>query len=228
VSNLPVAGPPPMPPQQPLPQQTKKRSKVHWIAYPLVLIAGVGIGSTGGSGSDGSSPDASAPVATSASAGGGQDVGSGGQADQVATTAPRRTTAATKPSEPGIGDPVRDGKFEFTVTRVKRGVKSVGSDMFGQKAQGQFILVSVKVENIGKKSQTFSASGQKLYDQSGREFDADSTAAIYIESSNSLYTPINPGNAVRGVVVFDVPKNVVPTKLELHDSVFSGGTEVML
>jgi hypothetical protein len=31
-----------------------------------------------------------------------------------------------------------------------------------------------------------------------------------------------------GIVVFDVPKNAKPTKLELHDSAFSGGVDVIL
>jgi hypothetical protein len=33
---------------------------------------------------------------------------------------------------------------------------------------------------------------------------------------------------VTGTLVFDVPKGTKPSKLELHDSPFSGGVEVQL
>ncbi len=39
---------------------------------------------------------------------------------------------------------------------------------------------------------------------------------------------INPGNQVNGIIVFDVPKDVQPTRIELHDSLFSGGVTVPL
>jgi Domain of unknown function (DUF4352) len=150
------------------------------------------------------------------------------------TAAPKPTPAAkpkpkpTKKAGPGIGSKVRDGKFQFTVTKVRKGVKQIGSNDFGAKAQGQFVIVTVKVENIGDKSQALSASAQTLYDSKGRKFDADDGAAIYLPDSNSLYEPINPGNTLKSMIVFDVPKGAKLVKLELHDSVFSGGVDVAL
>jgi hypothetical protein len=131
-------------------------------------------------------------------------------------------------SEPGIGDPVRDGKFEFTVTKVRTGVKKVGGEYLSTAAQGQFVLVSVTVENIGDEPRAFSASSQTMYDADDREFSADDSASIYLDDSNSFYTEINPGNKVKGVVVFDLPKGVSPARIELHDSMFSGGVDVQL
>src|SRR4051812_47104283 len=57
-----------------------------------------------------------------------------------------------------IGQPARDGKFEFTVKSAKCGVAKVGSSMLGEKAQGQFCLITVNVKNIGKEPQTLSDS----------------------------------------------------------------------
>ena len=128
-----------------------------------------------------------------------------------------------------IGDPARDGKFEFTVKSSKCGVKKVGSDLLGAKAQGQFCLVTVKVKNIGKKSQMFDGSSQKAYAADGTEYSADGAAGIYAnENAETFLNDINPGNQVTGVVVFDIPKDVKLTKLELHDSPFSGGVTVSL
>ncbi|MGC4796252.1 DUF4352 domain-containing protein [Micromonospora saelicesensis] len=128
-----------------------------------------------------------------------------------------------------IGQPARDGKFEFTVKSSKCGVAKIGSDMLGQKAQGQFCLVTVNVKNIGKEAQMFDGSSQKAYAADGTEYSADTGAAIYAnKNAETFLNDINPGNQVNGVVVFDIPKNVKLTKLELHDSMFSGGVDVAL
>ncbi|MET8118222.1 DUF4352 domain-containing protein [Micromonospora sp. NPDC005291] len=128
-----------------------------------------------------------------------------------------------------IGQPARDGKFEFTVKSAKCGVAKIGSDMLGQKAQGQFCLVTVNVKNIGKEAQMFDGSSQKAYAADGTEYSADTSAAIYAnKNAETFLNDVNPGNQVSGVVVFDIPKNVKITKLELHDSMFSGGVDVTL
>lgn len=128
-----------------------------------------------------------------------------------------------------LGDKVRDGKFEFTVKSAKCGVAKVGNDLLGEKAQGQFCLVTVNVKNIGKESQAFSDSSQKAYDAAGTEYSTDSAAGIYAnKDAATLFNEINPGNQVTGVLVFDIPKKVKLTKVELHDSPFSGGVTVAL
>jgi hypothetical protein len=89
--------------------------------------------------------------------------------------------------------------------------------------------VTVKVENIGDEAQMFDGSSQKLFDAKGRQFDADSAAATYLgDQAKSFLNDINPGNAVTGVVVYDVPKSIQLAKLELHDSPFSGCVELDL
>jgi hypothetical protein len=53
---------------------------------------------------------------------------------------------------------------------------------------------------------------------------------MYVNGNESsvLFNTINPGNAVTGKVVFDIPKGAKLTTLELHDSAFSGGVTVTL
>ncbi|HEY8534257.1 MAG TPA: DUF4352 domain-containing protein [Micromonospora sp.] len=128
-----------------------------------------------------------------------------------------------------IGEPVRDGKFEFTVKSMKCGVSTVGDKYVQEKAQGQFCLITLTVKNIGKEPQTLVDSAQKAYAADGTEYSTDSTAALYAnKGENTIFTEINPGNQISGVLVFDIPKDVTLTKLELHDSIFSGGVEVAL
>jgi hypothetical protein len=133
---------------------------------------------------------------------------------------------ADEPKAAGIGDPVRDGKLEFTVTKIETGVAEIGDEFFGKKAQGQFLLLHVKVENIGDEAQTFFGENFTALDADDREFSADTEAAIYLDESNSFINEINPGNTAEGIVVFDVPKDTKITTLELHDSFFSGGVTV--
>lgn len=162
-------------------------------------------------------------------------LGGGGDDAPPASSAASAPAGDTPPAEEspastaaGIGTPVRDGKFEFTVTGVEPGVTRVGDDMFGEDAQGQFLLVHVTVTNIGDEAQYFDGSSQKLTDTQGRTHSADTGAAIYLGDAQSFLNQINPGNSVQGTVVFDVPADAAPATVELHDSPFSGGVEVAL
>lgn len=135
---------------------------------------------------------------------------------------------STDAKTPGLGDKVRDGKFEFTVTKVEKGIEEVGDQYLNQEAQGQFVLVHLTVKNIGDRAQTFYDSNQNLTDTKGRTFEADSTAGIYLDQANLWLEEINPGNSVKGVIVFDVPTSAKLSSIDLHDSMFSGGVTVSL
>lgn len=143
----------------------------------------------------------------------------------VAKPAPK---PAAKPASQ-LGKAVRDGKFEFTVRSVKCGIAVVGDNQFLQeKAQGQFCAVQLTVENIGDEPQSMFTDNQYAFDTKGRKFSANSMASMADESSQVLWEEINPGNAVKGNVYFDVPKGAKLANLELHDSAFSGGVKVRL
>ncbi|ODB73840.1 MULTISPECIES: DUF4352 domain-containing protein [Micromonospora] len=183
----------------------------------LALIAGALVALGCGAGTTDDTTGSKADSGTEAAAG---DT-DGGKADAGKSD--------DKPKTAKIGQPARDGKFEFTVKSAKCGVSKVGSSAFGAKAQGQFCLVTLNVKNIGKESQMFDGSSQKAYAANGTEYSADGSAAIYAnKNAETFLNDINPGNQVTGVVVFDIPKNVKLAKLELHDSPFSGGVTVSL
>ncbi|MEH0934254.1 DUF4352 domain-containing protein [Micromonospora psammae] len=155
--------------------------------------------------------------------------GSGGATETTKSSGDGAKGEDTPAKTAKVGQPARDGKFEFTVKSSKCGVAKVGTSMLGDKAQGQFCLVTINVKNIGKEAQMFDGSSQKAYAADGTEYSADSGAAIYAnKNAETFLNEINPGNQVSGVVVFDIPKNVKLAKLELHDSPFSGGVDVAL
>jgi hypothetical protein len=149
------------------------------------------------------------------------------------TTAPVSRRLRAEPAAPaasaGIGTEVQDGSFAFTVTDVETGAQALGDSFLRTEAQGMYVLVHVTVRNIGTESETFMGANQTLLDTQGREFTTDSAAAVMnVPDSESFFTPINPGNSVEGVLVFDVPEGLSPAAIELHESMFSSGALVTL
>ena len=150
----------------------------------------------------------------------------------AAGPAPAAAPAETKQAEPAatLNTPVRDGKFEFVVRSVEPGLSEVGGNPFlNQKAQGQFVIVTLSVQNIGDRPQGFSPSNQKLFDTEGRSFETDTSAQIALDNNDiAVWDNINPGNTVDVSLVYDMPVGAVPASIELHDSMFSGGVTVNL
>lgn len=210
--------PAPQPTWQPTAPQPRKgwfaRHKVLTTIGVLVLLGIIVSAANGGSGT--ADTPAAAPAAPAASA----------STDQATVTAADQ--AAPPADTVGIGTAVADGKFEFTVTQLEPGGTHIGPEGYGADAQGQFVLVHLTVRNIGNEAQYFDGSSQTLVDSQGRKFSADSSAAIYLDQSNSFLNQINPGNQVEGVVVFDIPADATLVSITLHDSMFSGGVDVQL
>ncbi|GIF09385.1 DUF4352 domain-containing protein [Actinoplanes siamensis] len=198
----------------PTPAPAKKR-KWPWIVGGMVGLMLIGcIGAVASGGTD-----------TAESADGSQAATA---AEGPAAIAPKKTEEA-KDDTPGLNQPAADGDFQFKVTGVKCGVSKVGTSLLGQAAQGQFCLISVQVKNIGKEAQTFLDSAQKAYDAKKVQYSVDSSAALYTNDDQQiLFAEINPGNTVKGKLVFDVPEGTKLTSLELHDSPFSDGVRVSL
>jgi hypothetical protein len=140
------------------------------------------------------------------------------------------TRAASKPNtatHPGLNQAARDGKFEFTVTKVTCGKATEGDSVLNKTAQGQFCEVAVTVKNIGTVPQTFDGSTQKAKGKTGVTYSDDGVAELYANNDNQTFLDeINPGNSVHGILVFDIPKDAQISTLELHDSMFSGGVTV--
>jgi hypothetical protein len=132
---------------------------------------------------------------------------------------------AAKPAS--VGQPARDGKFEFTVTSVTCGKGRIGNDDQNETAQGQFCEVALSVKNIGKQRQTFDSGSQKALGTGGATYSVDRLAQFYLNGgTDALVNEINPGNVVKAVLVFDIPKDGKIASFELHDSPFSGGVTV--
>lgn len=201
---------------QPVAPTEKKSKKWRWIiGIPAVLIALSIFANLGDY-----EPQTNAPEPAPASA---------ATENNTAPDTPVAPEPEAPAALPGIGAPVRDGKFEFTVTDVVSGLTEVGDNPYLiEKAQGQFTVVTVSVLNTSNEPKSLSPGAQEMYDADGRKFSADTSAAIGLDTDVAIWDEINPGNSVSMKVVFDMPVGAVPAEIELHDSMFSGGTRVSL
>jgi len=160
-----------------------------------------------------------------------QDFGHEKEAAVATTGRPAETgkTDAKVTKSPGFGDAVRDGKFEFVVSRADCSKSTVGLEHLNRKAKGKFCVVDLSVKNIADEPQFFLGSAQKAFDAAGTKFTDDELAGFYANRDTQTFLQkIKPGGKVVGKVVFDVPKATKLTTVELHDSFFSGGVQITL
>lgn len=126
-----------------------------------------------------------------------------------------------------MGKAANDGKFRFTVTGMHCGVAQVGNSLLGKKAQGEYCLVNVTVKNVGSSAQTFNSSEQSAVGEDGTKLSTDVVAETYVNDQDQTFLEgINPGNQVKGTLVFDVPKGSRPASVVLHESAFTPGVKV--
>ena len=137
--------------------------------------------------------------------------------------------ATTAAKGPGLGDPVRDGKFEFVVSRVDCSRSTVVLEHMKRTAAGKYCLISLSIRNIADRPHFFLGRVQKVSDAAGTEFSNDELAGLLANREKQTFLrKIAPGSKVSGKIVFDVPKGTTLTTVELHDSYLSGGVRVAL
>ena len=149
------------------------------------------------------------------------------RADTAETSVPPGETAvAADEHVPTVGQEVRDGNFAFVIAGVER-VDFVADPEFPElrkAAAGEYIIVRMRVTNVGTEPQTFFASFNTLSD-GATTYESDDEAWIYL--GNTL-ADLNPGDSIDTAVVFDVPDGTRPQSVELHDGPYSDGVTVEL
>lgn len=223
----------PVPNQYQAPAPEPKRS---WFArhkfltaiLAVVVLGGIGAAMGGGDddvpqASSSTSVGADAPTATTpdAAAEAPTDAGSPDVSQEAGEPAPADEAQA------GIGETVEVGDFAVTVNGVETGISRVGNEYFGEDAQGQFVTVSLTVTNNADSAEYFFDSGQKLFDERGREHST-SSSVIYLDDDNLFVQQINPGNTATGVLLYDIPADATPVELELSGGFLSGDVVISL
>ena len=111
----------------------------------------------------------------------------------------------TQPTYYSIGDRVVVKDIAYTVNSAHT-QSSVGSQNFGNTADGIFVIVDLTIENVGTESKDISSSFFKILDSNNRVFESDNEAWVYLDD-NILFKQIQPGLPTKGQAIFDVPKN---------------------
>jgi hypothetical protein len=119
-----------------------------------------------------------------------------------------------------IGQQVRDGTFDFTVTQVN----SSGT-FHDRRAQGVYVIVALTVKNVGVEPVMFGWSAQQLKDSIGRQYSASFMVPSLF---GNVVNAVDPGQEVPIKLVFDVPSGTKPTQIVLHESTSSEGAAVNL
>ncbi|WP_310784146.1 DUF4352 domain-containing protein [Mycobacterium sp. Z3061] len=122
-----------------------------------------------------------------------------------------------------INQPVSDGKFTFTVTGMDQ-MDSIGLT----KPRGRFVIIDVTVKNTSREAKSFQVNDQILVGSNNAKYKADWVAAGSINEENTLLLQLGPGFDAKYRLPFDVPSDVSPLKVELHDSSLSRGATIKL
>jgi len=131
-----------------------------------------------------------------------------------------------EPDQPKLGQPVVAGDLEFTLASYKCGVTV--KDLTGEtlKPQGQFCKLEVAIKNVGKSEALLTDDAVKLLGAEGVEYSSSSDT-WFVKDALKFET-VNPGNTVKGVVYFDVPKDAAPSVAAVGGGFLTSAVEVSL
>jgi hypothetical protein len=126
------------------------------------------------------------------------------------------------PSQPTVykfGERVVVGDFAYTFNNLTS-ADQIGTTIFGTfsgvKADGIFIILDVTIENVGKESETLYSSTIKIIDDQNRKYEHDISPETYWDmyyadkagAKSFTFEQMQPGLPKRGVVIFDIPKDL--------------------
>jgi uncharacterized protein DUF4352 len=137
----------------------------------------------------------------------------------ISAPLPTTTTVATTTPPPSAeGQEVRDGNLAFTV----------GGALL-ERGESVYVEVGMSVKNIGDHSATFNEGYQKLIDDQGQEFSVSSMGLCSIGNGPpGMVLDLNPGVKADCMLNFEVPGNIEPSRVVLHESLYSPGVAVTI
>lgn len=101
----------------------------------------------------------------------------------------------------------------------------MGDSFAPQTAQGEFVILTVKIANNGDTTDTIDASDFTIVDSQGRTYDYSTDGQTALEESDGatdfFLQQIQPSLSVTGKIVFDVPANATGLKLMAQGDIFS-------
>ncbi|WP_157978678.1 MULTISPECIES: DUF4352 domain-containing protein [Nocardia] len=141
-------------------------------------------------------------------------------------SSPTGSTSSVAIPENAAARTVRLDDLSVTVTKVERGATATDGAFTDTKAKGEFVFVTLAVENVGDGQASIHADDQFLVDDRGRLFSADTSADW--DLNDELKLELNPGMSGTRIIPFDVPKGTVLAEISLSEGLFSSNKRISL
>jgi hypothetical protein len=146
------------------------------------------------------------------------------KAPSQGAAAPSSNPLGIVPVVHAVGESFDAGEFRYQVHGIEQGIPRAGEETYGafKLPQGEFARIDLSVTNTGDRPNLFDSELYlKLADADGRVFSADPSANLFGNGDqNGWLTEINPGNAIRAFVFFDLPSGAEPVRLEVTADMF--------
>lgn len=145
--------------------------------------------------------------------------------------APAGTSAPAPGTDPGTGsDPAAAGDvtslgdIDVTVASVERGVEFVGKDNTRLDADGEFVIVTLVVDNRTDRSVSLRAAAD-LVTEDGVRYEPDTEAGNVHLADSEPWALLPDGESVQVHYVYDLPIGATPVELEIDLSENPDGGE---
>ena len=143
--------------------------------------------------------------------------GGGGPSGSGSEEEANKQPGATKKNPVSIGDPVKAGKVEWTVTNARQVTELKSS--FGGRKQGNFVIVDFDFTNGTNESVTLDTASLTLIDGQGRKFESDTDTSEYVPMNKDIFLEqVNPGVTKQGETIFTVAPDASNFVLKAGDT----------
>lgn len=122
-----------------------------------------------------------------------------------------------------VGRTIKAGTWEVTLTAVAEKIKVVGKGDITYQAKGVYIVVPLKVSNVGSEMQLLGAEEIAVSDAQGREF-RPTVSAVQVAYGLPrgmeiiLDSPLAAGASRESIIIYDVPPDATGLQLVLKGS----------
>jgi hypothetical protein len=218
----------------------KKKRVIIPAGLVALTIAGAAMSSSD-SGSSSASGGSASSAPSTASGGGGKSAGAkhgGGKSAGAShssggsgthSSGGNSASGGTDGKSAKVGQAVTNAGTTYKVTSVKT-TRTIGDpDFLGERADGVFVIVNLRLTNNKDETKTFLDSTAKLKTSDGKEYGTSSKAVLAFGDDSLMLKQIQPDLTTHGKLAFEIPpRKVSNSTLVIEDLWGSGEIKVDL
>lgn len=142
-----------------------------------------------------------------------------------------KKAAEAEAAKAAIGETVRAGDAEWTVTNATRRaeLRQKGFGQFGESKQGDFVVMDFTFTNLANDAVTLDTLSLPLFDSEGRQYEADTDTFGYIPVEKDIFlNQVNPGVTQEGQIIYSVAPGSKGFTVRAGDLSLFGGEEAKI